>query len=84
MDHNNFKLQDDLIRPFKAFFKEASIRLHHTDLSTKQMIIPFSLFQVPKQIHDFDFKVQKIKYKNLYAAFLQEPHESRVRLSKSS
>lgn len=31
MDHNNFRLQDDLISPFKSFFKEAGIRLHHTE-----------------------------------------------------
>ena len=30
MNHNNFRLQEDLIIPFKEFFKENQIRLHHT------------------------------------------------------
>lgn len=49
------------------------------------MIIPFTLYQVPKQIYDFDFQIQKLKYKNLYSAFLLEPQEhSKIKLSRST
>lgn len=63
MDHNNFKFQEDLIIPFKQFFKENKIRLHHVEPQTKQLEMPKELFKVPKSIKEYNLKVNKILLK---------------------
>ena len=54
MDHNNFKIQEDLILPFKAFFKENKIRLHHIKPESKKLKIPADLFTIPKAMYDMN------------------------------
>ena len=68
MDHNNFKFQEDLIIPFKAFFKENKIRLHHVEPETKRLEMPKELFKIPKSIKEYNLKVKKIQDKQSYSA----------------
>ena len=60
MDHNNFKFQEDIITPFKQFFKENKIKLHHVEACTKELKIPNDLFKIPKSIKEYNLKVNKL------------------------
>lgn len=61
MDHNTFRFREDLIIPFKTFFREAGIRLHQTEACTKKAKLPSALFEVPRSVFEFDSRLQRLK-----------------------
>jgi hypothetical protein len=54
MDHNQFKLQEDIIHPVKSFLKESGVRLHKIQDETKDFALHKELFLVSRVIYDYD------------------------------
>ena len=57
MDHNNFKMKEDLIGPIRIFLKENGIKVNHTSVDSRQMVISDLLRKVPEVILNYDQKL---------------------------
>ena len=84
MDHNQFKLQEDIILPIKSFLKESGVRLHKIEELTKEFALQKELYLVPKVIYEYDNRLfqQRMKQFQLQYQTASEKVEREMKKNK--
>ena len=54
MDHNTFHVQNDIIAPIKAFFRQVNIKTHRTSDASAAFHLDSILYQIPVSIYGRD------------------------------
>ena len=61
MDHNSFRMQDDIIAPIKNFFRDVAIRTHQISETTANLVIAPILYQIPVSIFTRDQPLPRLE-----------------------